>query len=514
MSRFQLPKYLSDYLNTRLDAPTQSWVDFTHYYSQLNPYFIDYLNRTVKPCVALATASRDQLHRHLSMGIGYALKKAAVQLIKGDNLIFNGDDRATAFLSDIWSRKSHFERLIEVAVDNTLAGGTSALKTDVNVHGRVSLSSFRVDRFYATTDCFGDVCECILLANLLTAQKSEDGIGAYWLVEHRQFKNGEPIVTFKVHTNGGVAGTNVLPMIYGAGLAKKNLPATVLRTVNSLGIELNTPMKLPFKEGLGVRLLLNTATNATVPGLVMGDPLLYGAQDLLWSIDTVFCGSVIDVINGEGKILAPSRFINEVTKLLKDNGFKVNGQRADTWGENDDGVTYLMTERDKDFNPQPIQFNIRATEYTSMFECYLRQVTAHAGFSPTSIFPFLADNSARTATEVTSDDNKTRATVVSWHRLNLPTINDALEEVLYLEGFQGHAALQLTDYIGNKIQRDQNLRENYAAGALPQDIFVQKINGITDAETQEYIAKINAEADEREKKKQSSIFGDIDNIGL
>ena len=509
MSRFQLPKYLSDYLNTRLDAPTQSWVDFTHYYSQLNPYFIDYLNRTVKPCVALATASRDQLHRHLSMGIGYAIKKAAVQLIKGDSLIFNGDDKATAFLSDIWARKSHFERLIEVAVDNTVIGGTSALKTDVNAYGRVSLSSYRVDRFYATTDCFGEVCECILLANLLTSQKSTDGVGAYWLVEHRQYKNGEPIVTFKVHTNGGVAGTNVLPIIYGAGLAKKNLPATVLRTVNALGIELNTPMKLPFKEGLGVRLLLNTATNATVPGLVMGDPLLYGAQDLLWSIDTVFCGSVIDVINGEGKILAPSRFINEVSRLLKDNGFKITGQREEAWTNNDDGVTYLMTERDKDFSPTPIQFNIRAQEYSTMYEWYLRQITANAGFTPTSVFPFLADNSVKTATEVNSDDNKTRATVSSWHRLNLPTINDALEEVLYLEGFKGRAALQLTDYIGNKIQRDQDLRENYAAGAIPQDVFVQKINGITDAETNEYIAKINAER----KEKEASAFGAIAGFG-
>lgn len=514
MSRFQLPKYLQEYLTTRYDAPVQSWVDFTQFYSALNPYFIDYLNRTVKPCVRMATATHDLNSQHLSMGIGYALKKAAVQLIKGDSLMFNGDDRATAFLSDIWARKTHFERLIEVAVDNTVVGGTSALKTDVNANGRVSLSSYRVDRFYATTDCFGEVVECILLANLLTSEKSTDGVGAYWLVEHRQYKNGVPTVTFKVHTNGGVATTNSLPAIWSNGIAKKNLPPQVLRTVNAMGIELNTPMTLPFKEGLGVRLLLNTATNATVPGLVMGDPLLYGAQDTLWSLDTVFCGSMIDVINGEGKILAPSRFMNEVKALLNETGHKVTDARAQSWLENDDSITYIQTERDKDFQPTPIQFNIRAQEYSTVFEWYLRQATAHAGFSPTSIFPFLADNSVRTATEVNSDDNKTRATVSSWHKLNLPTINSALEEVLYLEGFKGTAALQLTDYIGNKIQRDQNLRENYAAGAMPQSVFVQKINGLTDAETDEYLAKIKAETKEREDAKQASVFGGLDKLGL
>lgn len=509
MSRFQMPEYLANYLNTRYSTPRQSWVDFTQYYANLNAYFIDYMNNTVRPCVRLATATRDLAGQHLSMGIGYALKKAAVQLIKGDGLMFNGDDKATEFISDIWAKKSHFERTIEVAIDHTCAGGTSLLKTDISFNGRVSLSSYRVDRFYATVDCFGEVVECITLANLVSAQKSTDGIGAYWIVEHRFYKNGEPFVVFKVHTNGGVATTNSLPSVYGPGIAKRALPSHVLRAVQSLGIELNTPMRLPFREGLGARLLLQTATNSTVPGLTMGDPLLYGAQDILWSIDTVFCGSMIDVINGEGKVLAPSRFISQVKDALNKQGHKVTESRAATWGNNDDGITYLMTERDKDFNPTPIQFNIRAAEYSAMFEWYLRQATAHAGFSPTSIFPFLADNSARTATEVTSDDNKTRATVSSWHNLNLPTINEALEEVLYLEGFKGKASLQLTDYIGNKIQRDANLRENYNAGAIPQSVFVQKVNGLTDAETDEYLAKIKQEQSER----QSAAFAGLNDIG-
>lgn len=506
-----MPKYLEAYLNTRMDAPNHSWVDFSQYYAQLSPYFLSYMNNSVRPCVEYATGSYTKSNAHLSLNVGYAIKKAAVQLIKGEGLMFNGDDTATAFLSDIWSKKTKFGRNLGLAIDNTVVSGTSVLKTDIDAYGRVSLSTFRADRFYATVDCFGDVCECVTLVNLLTTQKSETGIdGAYWLVEHRQYKNGKPTTTFKVHTNGGIANAATMPLIYGPGLPKSALPKSVLRTVNAMGIVLNEPMMLPFKRGLGIRLLLNTAANGTVPGLTMGDPILYGSLDVLWSIDTVFCGSIIDVINGEGKILAPSRFINEVKELLEGNKIKVTETRAERWGDNDDGITYLATERDKDFPPQQIQFDIRAEKYSALLETYLKMATASAGFSPVSIFPFLTDNSTKTAHEITSYDNKTQATVSEWHRLNLPTINDALEEVLYLEGFKGRSELQLSDYIGNRIQRNEDLRRNYESGAIPHDVFIQKINGLTDAETKEYLVKIQAEQKERREAEQSKPFGGLD----
>ena len=510
MSRFQSPAYLESYLNTRYSVPSTGWVNFSQYYANLSSYYINYMNNVVRKDVALSTASSDGTARHLSMNIGYAIKKAAVQLIKGNSLIFNGDDKATAFLSDIWAQKSKFERTLAAAVDYTLSGGTAALKTDIDGYGRTSLSAFRVDRFYANTTGNGDVVEALFLINLISNQKSVNPGGQYWLVEHRFFRKGKPYVAFKVHTNGGVAGADSLPVMYGAGLPKKALSSDVLRIIEAMGIELNTPMKLPFKRGLGVRLLVNTDTNSVVPGLNMGDPLLYGAEDLLWSIDTVFCGSVIDVINGEGKVLAPKKFLNEVRDLLQGKGLKVSEQRAEAWAGNDDGLTYISVEHDKDFPPTSVQFNIRAAEYTAMYELYLREVVAHTGFSPTSIFPFLQDQSARTATEVTAEENKTRATVSSWHKTNLPAINEALEEILRLEGFKGTAKLQLSDYIGNKIQSDANLRANYEAGAIPKDVFVKKINGLTDKETDEYLAKIA----EDDKAKQAQTFNGLSNIGL
>lgn len=509
MSRFETPKYLENYLNTRYSTPMNGWVDFSQYYATLAPFFISYMNSVIRTDVALATATSGGMGKHLSMNVGYAVKKAAVSLIKGDSIIFNGDDNATAFLSDIWAKKSNFARFLASAIDYTLTGGTCAVKTDIDGKGRTSLSAFRVDRFYANTTGDGEVVEAMFMINMLSKQKSETGGGQYWLVEHRYFKDGKPTVMFKIHVNGGVAGSEVMPTVFGKGLPKSALSSDMLRLLSRQGIVLNTPMALPF-NGLGVRLLLNTTTNSVVPGLRMGDPLLYGTEDLIWSIDTVFCGTVIDVLNGEGKVLAPKKFLTEVKQALQGAGLKVNEKRAESYADNDDGLTYVSVEHDKDFSPMSVQFNIRSAEYTAMYEFYLRELVAHTGFSPTSIFPFLQDNSARTATEITAEENKTRATIKAWHELNIPTLNEAIEEILRVEGFTGTVTLQLSDYIGNKLQSDANLRSNYQAGALPTEVFVQKINGLSVKETKEYMEKIA----EDKKNQQAMPFNGLTDIGL
>ena len=117
-----------------------------------------------------------------------------------------------------------------------------------------------------------------------------------------------------------------------------------------------------------------------------------------------------------------------------------------------------------------------------------------AGFAPTSIFPYLTpDNSSKTATEVTAEENLTTASVKDAHKLMLPILDRALNEVLRRENFVANVELKLSDYIGNKILFDENVRNNYNAGLIPQDIAVKQINGLSDTETKEYVEKINSE---------------------
>lgn len=508
---FEIPKYIQDYLSVK-SKPFESFVNTSTYYANLNPYYINYMSTTVRQCMAYAYGVQDGfINDNASFNIGATIKDAAVRIVKGNKVMFTGSDTASEFLSDVWLTRSGFDLFFDRAIDYLLSGGTTAVKLNIN-HGRIKPSAYRIDRFYADCDDDGDVTFITFLSSLLSSESHAGGINLqYWLAEQRYYnRNGEKCIIFKVMSKGGVAGTEAIPSVEDAGIPFFDLPDEIQSILRRKNIRINEEMVLPFNDGLGVWLWRRTASNSCVPGAPFGDPLLFGVEDILWAIDTVFGGSLVDVLNGKGKILVPKRFMRSLRSALQGTDNKapvwMNGDvLSNEYDDEDESLVYLLTEHDKDFTPQSVQFEIRSAAFKEMFEVYIRQACVKCGFAPTSIFPFLQDNSPRTATEVRSEDNLTQATVQSLHRLIVPLIDRMITEVLRFYSFTGHANVQLSDYIGNKLQYDQNLRENYAAGAMPLDVFVQKINGISKRETDEYVRKIL----EEQKEKQAQPFGGL-----
>lgn len=519
---FTIPKPMEEWLNQDWRKPPQYFVDCSQFYAQLDPFFIDYMNRTVRPCVAYASGSADWVYNSgAKMNIGYSIKNTAVKLVKGDKLIFDGDDEVCRFLGDTWSTAVGFENFLETAIDCMLGGGTSAVKLNVDRKGRVYPTASRVDRFYCDTDDFGNVLSVVFLNSFLFSEKYGKSSGrSYWLVEERYYnEKGEPCVAYKVHLKSGVAGKEILPTVYGDGVAAESLPDNVRVLLRRRGIVLNEEMRLPFEDGLGVWLLRRTANNSCVPGLAMGDPLFYGCLDLLYACDVVFSGSLVDVLLGKGKILVPKRFLGSLRDDLKELGMKWSAlsehalAMTDAASDEDDSLVYIYTEQDKDFQPQSVQFEIRSEQYRGMLETYLRQIVSHCGFAPTSIFPFLQDNSPKTATEVHAEDNLTRATVQALHQTIVPVINRMLAEVLRQSPYEGTAHIRLSDYIGNPILRDQNIRDNFAAGLVPKREAIQRINNLSAEETEEYMRKIEEEDKSKRDILGGGLFNDKDYYG-
>lgn len=510
----ELPKQLTEWLNKDWRRPVQNFVDCSLYYAGLNVYFIDYMRNVIRPCVAYATGSADNtINSGVKFNVGKTIKDTAVKLIKGDRILFEGDDVVTKAIADIWAPSVHFEKFLESAIDDMLTGGTAAVKMNKDMFGRVFPSVLRVDRYYADTDEMGNIYRITMFNSFLFSESyGSGGNRQYWLVEQRYFnQKREPCVIYKVHLKSGIAGKELLPTMSDVGIEEGSLSGEMVQSLKARGIILNTETRLPFKDGLGVWLWQRTANNSCVPGLPMGDPLLYGALDIIWAIDVVFSGSITDVILGKGKILVPKKYLATISEQLQKSGIRtLNEPFTDMYSDSDDSLVYIYTERDKDFTPQSVQFQIRADSYRGMLEIYLRQLVTICGFAPTSIFPFLSDESAKTATEVTAEENLTRATVQSMHQLIVPEINRLLREVCYQYGFDTAANVKLSDYIGNKILRDQNIRDNFNAGLMPREIAVQRINDISAGETQEYLEKIK---EDRETTNPYSLFNESDYYG-
>lgn len=513
---FGPPKQLENYLNLDWRKPPENFVDCSLYYSGLDPFFIDYMNRVIRPCVAYSCGSADNLiNSGAKMNIGYSIKSTAVKLIKGDKIIFDGDDIACQAISEIWAPRVKFESFLESAIDYMLMGGTVAVKLNKDRFGRCFPVASRVDRFYVTADESGEVVNIALFNSLLYTQRyGQKSSRSYWLIEERYYNSsGKPCVMYKVHTKSGVAGKEILPSIDSAGIDEEGLTESARAILRKKGIILNVERELPFRDGLGVWLWSRTANNSCVPGLALGDPLFYGCLDLLWSVDVVFSGTLTDVILGKGKILVPKKFIQTIRDdLVRSGAGEISSKLlayTDKFSDGDDTLVYITTERDSEFPPTPVQFDIRSEQYRGMLEIYLRQIVSHCGFAPTSVFPFLQDASAKTATEVTAEENLTRATVQSAHQTIVPMINRMLTEVLYQSGISGSAKIRLSDYIGNTLLRDQNIRENYLAGLVPKEEAVQRINNISAKETAEYMEKLS----QSQRPSGGALFDDKDYYG-
>lgn len=510
---FDYPKYLRNYLNNKNNMPTESFINNSTYYADIDYMYVNYMMYVVRPCIAYGSSVSDfGKGNSLSAGTGKAIIDGATRLIIGDKVFFEGNDETREFFSDIWQPNTNFLNFLSRAERFKYLGGSSICKINTDERGRNYLTAFRIDRTLPSFDDTGNIVGCVFFVSLLNNVKRELGEEfEYWLTEERKYNSaGEKVIIYKVFVKSGTAQSPVLPSPYQRGVAYKTLPNSIKRQLKELGItKLNEEILLPYRDGLGVWKLDATPTNSCIPDVPFGDPLLFGALDLLWSIDVVYSGSLMDVLNGEGKVLVPKQFLQQTLNILAqthpDVQFNITTDELNGYGA--ENFVYVMPsgfDKDKQ-SPLPVQFEIRAEQYRSMWELYQKEAVVRTGFSPTSMFPHLTpDNSAKTAREVTAEENLTRSSVRQAHLLDIPVFNRMLKEVAYQEGYDDNIELKLSDYIGNKLEFDENIRQNLAAEIIPREIAVQQVNNLSASETQDYLIKIDADS---EKKQQRENFG-------
>lgn len=517
---FDYPKALKNYLKSRNTPPMADFINSSTYYSELDYQFINYMTQVVRPCVAYGAGTSDlSINSGLSAATGKAIIDGATRLVIGDKVFFEGDDRTVEFFSDVWQESTHFINFLSRAERFKYLGGSSLCKINTDSNGRNYLTAFRIDRTLPSFDDIGNVVGCVFFISLLNNfNRTNESELQYWLTEERKYNaDGQKVIVYKVFAKGGIAQSPTLPPPHADGARFNNLPLSVQRKLIEMGVTtLNEEVVMPYRDGLGVWKLDATPTNSCMPDVPFGDPLLYGALDLLWSIDVVYSGSMIDTMNGEGKVIVPGQFLQQTLARLQQTNpewqWSVTTDELGHFGQ--ENFVYLMPSGfDKERQaPLPVQFDIRSSQYREMWELYQKEAVVRSGFSPTSIFPHLTpDNSAKTATEVTAEENLTRASIRQAHLLDVPVFNRMLKEVAYQEGLSDEIELKLSDYIGNKLKFDENVRQNYASGLLPHETAVQMVNGLSVKETQDYMEKIKTE--QKETAFGAKIYDDSDYFG-
>lgn len=514
------PKMLSAYLDAKNKKPMDGFINASTYYTQLDYYWINYMQYIVRPCIAYGSGVLDlSINSTLQSGIGKAIVDGATRLTIGDKTYFEGNDTTCRFFSDVWKDSVSFDSFLLNSQRYKYLAGTCVCKLNIDEYGRCIPMAVRLDRALPTVDDCGKLTGCVFFISLITnTNRGKESDREYWIVEDRHYnENGEKVVIYKVFSKQGIAGSPVLPTPYQQGIPYDNLPGYVRKAVERMGIKtLNQEITLPFRDGLGMWLLNRTTSNSYVPDAPFGDPLLAGIMDLLWSIDLVYCGSIVDVLIGEGKIIVPKMFLQETLKKLQSQypGTDFTVTTGELNNYEDDTFVYIMPsgfDKEKQ-SPIPIQFDIRADQYTKMWELYQKSAISQAGFAPSSIFPHLTpDGSSKTAEEVRAEENLTTASVRQAHIQDVPVYNKILREVAWLEGFPDNVGIKLSDYVGNKIKADELTRANYQAGLMPKEEAVQRVNNLSISETKEYMEKIKKDQEEEKMFNPSDYFGEETN---
>lgn len=89
-----------------------------------------------------------------------------------------------------------------------------------------------------------------------------------------------------------------------------------------------------------------------------------------------------------------------------------------------------------------------------------------------------------------------------------------IREVLWQEDFSDDVYVQLSDYIGNKLQYDQNVRDNVREGLLPKEEGIKRVNNLTEEEFISCLEKVREIEEINERNIKSAIIWGGENCNM
>ncbi len=292
------------------------------------------------------------------------------------------------------------------------AGGTALIKANRDKRG-LWTEALRVDSFIPTVDFRGNVIrvECFL-TQYTDFQQNENGKKAenYYLVEERYFGDIEtehvvlhnrPLVRYSIKKACGVVGTggdvtNVSTESVPFARLPKQVRRALLKNYNALIFDV--PQLLPFHDWLGVELVKWTTNVSDLPMLPFGESLLAPIISQLMAYDYYFSAFATDMYTGRAKVLMPSNMIDPV-----------KAKETQNYNSNFDSFLYKKypSRNPENEKPIPLQFDLRATDWKTIRDTILENIAVSLGVNTSTIAGFLGDNNARTAREISTEENET-----------------------------------------------------------------------------------------------------------
>lgn len=496
---------------------TYSFVSRASYYAMIPREYYDFMNRFVQNWLWWYDGWVPYFHSEdkgiPSTRIGAALVNKAARKVVGGRVMFKnaGKDStstdvnpALEFISGKWAVETDFEEVVKDATRYAAAAGTALIKLNKREDGRLWAEALRFDSFLPTIGASGEVedVKCFLRCfTSLSAPREGEAFDSFYVVEHRYYDdyqriNGEiihraPLVSYRVYRqSGSITNGQYLNISEGGAVPFSSLPKSMRKSIGGAfaGIRFDAPMLLPFHESLGCEIVKWSSGVSALPELPFGESFLSPIISQLMSWDYYNAAANTDMYLGRGRVMLPKPMQNPKAGENYNAGF-----------DNFSFTSYPSNPAatDKDTKPTPIQFELRAGDWSEIRNRLIQDISINTGLNISTIASFVNDSTAaRTAREISTEENETAEYVNDQRAILEKPLNRILKLVTMHEGFTDTVVIRWSAAgLTNRFALAEILQMGLTSGFLSQYKAVQMFNVDDDVQqVQEEYERIKEES--------------------
>ena len=492
---------------------TYSFVSNSSFFAKIRGVFKPFMNKCVQNWLwwydGWVPYFHDAERGIMSTGLAKAIVDRTAKKVSGSRIMFKnafkerGSEKGTEVNPSLkaiaqWADDTNFTRTVKMATRFALAAGTALVKINRDGKGQFTTEAVRFDRFLPCVDNSGKLQEVTiyLLANIpLASEDKSKQNSVYTLEEHRYYGCYEkadgkteihdaPICEYQVHeytkpVNNGVSSSSE----YIGRVNWKSVPSQVRKVIrDNYGVIIDKPFLLPFTD-LGCELVTSADCVGNYPDLPFGESLLANIIPHLQEYDYYHSAMCTDMYLGRGKVLLPK-------------GISGTGSNSSAYNGLDETLYDQIPHTNPDEQqPIPIQFELRAAEWQVIRNTIIENIAINTGLSSTTIASFLNDNSAKTAREISTEENETAGFVDDMRAVIEAPLNRIIDRIRLAKGLADKVVIRWSNAsLQNKYTTAETLNLARQGGYISQYKAVQMFNSDDDdIQVQEEYDRIKAE---------------------
>lgn len=492
---------------------TYSFVSNSSFFAKIRGVFKPFMNKCVQNWLwwydGWVPYFHDAERGIMSTGLAKAIVDRTAKKVSGSRIMFKnafkerGSEKGTEVNPSLkaiaqWADDTNFTRTVKMATRFALAAGTALVKINRDAKGQFTTEAVRFDRFLPCVDNSGKLQEVTiyLLANIpLASEDKSKQNSVYTLEEHRYYGHytkadgkteihDAPLCEYQVHeytkpVNNGVSSSSE----YIGRVNWKSVPSQVRKAIrDNYGVIIDKPFLLPFTD-LGCELVTSADCVGNYPDLPFGESLLANIIPHLQEYDYYHSAMCTDMYLGRGKVLLPK-------------GISGTGSNSSAYNGLDETLYDQIPHTNPDEQkPVPIQFELRAAEWQVIRNTIIENIAINTGLSSTTIASFLNDNSAKTAREISTEENETACFVDDMRAVIEAPLNRIIDRIRLAKGLADKVVIRWSNAsLQNKYTTAETLNLARQGGYISQYKAVQMFNSDDDdIQVQEEYDRIKAE---------------------